>query len=711
MNYTELQEQAYLFLIQAQYEKATDYYQQCIELSPEDKVNYWYLGLTFLLQDKQADEIWLPVLLQGTIEETDFWMQELIELLKLEAKKHENLGYLEESEKIYYYLLEQNVKTVEVYHDLGNVLAKQGKLEQVINYYNQLLQLDRNHSQTYINCALILLELGEDILAYQSAYKAVLIEPNNLNHRIVFASTLKNILFHLEDLQVIEEIKKCFETFGIKKNLLVGVTISILKLDKNFQDTLELAQENRVDELTIKFKQGALLSASNKQLFEYLLRDTIIPNLELEILLTNLRKIIALELLNDSYLDLNLVTSLACQCFNTEYIFAESKEEIKIIESLKLDLETILEKAEKDFFYNELENKLAVFSLYYPIYHLKNSDKLLQINDETWTKAMRLVIKRTLKNYKQEQNIKKEITSLTFIKNPVSLAVKSQYEENPYPRWLSISLLPTKPLGQEVKKVFPYFQCDREFINKNFQVLVAGCGTGQDAILIAVRYQNIQEILAIDLSLSSLAYATRMAQELQINKITFKQADILSLGSLDRQFSFIWSTGVIHHLENPLEGLKILANLLAKGGLIQLALYSKKARQSLQEARQFIQEQGFQSTEKDIKDCRQLLMRSSSELARELTQTDDFYTLSNCRDLLFHVNEHCLTLPEIKTYLEEVGLQFIGLDRLSYAVKSDYKKMFPEDQNMNDLLLWDKFEDLYPKTFAGMYIFWCQKLS
>ena len=41
---------------------------------------------------------------------------------------------------------------------------------------------------------------------------------------------------------------------------------------------------------------------------------------------------------------------------------------------------------------------------------------------------------------------------------------------------------------------------------------------------------------------------------------------------------------------------------------------------------------------------------------------NDFYSTSECRDLLFHVQEHRMTLPQIKAFLAAQDLQFLGFE-------------------------------------------------
>ena len=46
--------------------------------------------------------------------------------------------------------------------------------------------------------------------------------------------------------------------------------------------------------------------------------------------------------------------------------------------------------------------------------------------------------------------------------------------------------------------------------------------------------------------------------------------------------------------------------------------------------------------------------------SRTSPRYSDFFTTGECRDLLFHVQEHQFTIPEIKNFLAEIGLTFLG---------------------------------------------------
>lgn len=241
-------------------------------------------------------------------------------------------------------------------------------------------------------------------------------------------------------------------------------------------------------------------------------------------------------------------------------------------------------------------------------------------------------------------------------------------------------------------------------------VLIAGCGTGEELLSLASRVAKLR-IAAIDLSRSSLAYAMRMAGALKIDGIEFRQADILTLGEGWGPFDIICSSGVLHHFHDPSEGLRALVQRLRPGGLIKLGLYSERGRHTIRRAREQIATERIPTTVTGIRAFRMRVLRSKpSDQLHWLLRTRDFFTLSECRDLLFHVKEHAYGLPTIADMVRNEGLQMLGLSRqLPRGALAEYRKAFPKDGAANDLERWDEVEINNPDVFGGMYHFWCQK--
>jgi hypothetical protein len=93
---------------------------------------------------------------------------------------------------------------------------------------------------------------------------------------------------------------------------------------------------------------------------------------------------------------------------------------------------------------------------------------------------------------------------------------------------------------------------------------------------------------------------------------------------------------------------------------------------------------------------------------KSLASYSDYFSISECRDLLFHVQEHHLTIPEIGSFLDEHKLQFIGFE-LEPRIAANYRLRFPQDSSMTSLASWHGFETENSATFASMYQFWIQK--
>jgi hypothetical protein len=78
---------------------------------------------------------------------------------------------------------------------------------------------------------------------------------------------------------------------------------------------------------------------------------------------------------------------------------------------------------------------------------------------------------------------------------------------------------------------------------------------------------------------------------------------------------------------------------------MRVGLYSELARADIVAARAFIADKGFASTSSDIRRCRQALLDSPF---RVVAKYRDFFSTSECRDLLFHVQERRMSIPAIR---------------------------------------------------------------
>jgi 2-polyprenyl-3-methyl-5-hydroxy-6-metoxy-1,4-benzoquinol methylase len=349
---------------------------------------------------------------------------------------------------------------------------------------------------------------------------------------------------------------------------------------------------------------------------------------------------------------------------------------------------------------------LLAVAAYFPLYTLPEPGRLLASRHQATIAA---VLRQQVSEPLEEQALRAGVASLTSITHGVSESVRDQYEQNPYPRWVKLPIHdPQEHFNLELQRGLPLARFVPLRDDRQPEMLIAGCGTGSQSILAAQRFRGVR-VLAVDLSLSSISYATRKTRELGIKNIEYAQADILKLGEITRTFDIIASVGVLHHLAEPFAGWRTLLSRLRPGGFMQLGFYSQIARRHVVKARELIAARGYASTPEDIRRFRRDLAAGGADAEFQwLSQVTDFYSTSDCRDLVFHVHEQRMTLDQIESFLSESGLNFVGFE-LELGVLLQYRASFPGDPTGTNLRNWARFEADHPDTFVGMYVFWIQK--
>ena len=146
---------------------------------------------------------------------------------------------------------------------------------------------------------------------------------------------------------------------------------------------------------------------------------------------------------------------------------------------------------------------------------------------------------------------------------------------------------------------------------------------------------------------------------------------------------------------------------------MNIGLYSDIAREHIVEARKQIAKKKYTSSSDDIRKYREEIFNmdnNSNSIILKVLDSTDFYSMSACRDLLFHVQEHRFTLPQIEVALNDLGLKFLGFELRQGWLWSEFRKLYPKEDALVSIPLWHQFELKNPNTFGGMYQFWVQKV-
>jgi len=608
----------------------------------------------------------------------------------------QNKGDIEAAINSYNQALSIKPDYAEAYYNMGISLKDKGNLEAAINSYNQAIKINPNYAEAYNNLGLAQRTKGNLEAAINSYNQAIKINPNYAEAYYNMGIVLQGVVFDKPNAGLQEVISLIIEQKTVVRPLDISkAAISLLKLDSAIK---ELFEKHFTGEVRQSLER-LISNLSEVPLLFKLMSICPLLDLELEAIFTDIRSFLlsSVNEIDNSPEVLRFQSALALQCFTNEYIYSQNDKEASELVALEAQVGEVLSIGGQP-----RPESLLCLASYKPLHQYQWSNLLNS------TFNIEEVITRQIYEPQIENLLKSDIPVLEEITNKVSSKVKKQYEENPYPRWVNVGLR-LKPA--------PFLKATRELELRLFDktineveapnILIAGCGTGQHSISTASRFEN-SKVLAVDLSLSSLAYARRKTEELGIENINYMQADILDLGKLNRKFNIIESSGVLHHMDEPIAGWRVLTDCLELGGLMKIGLYSELARQNILRIRREISQSVIGSSDTVMKSFRSSVINSSKEHHKFIQSSSDFYSMSELRDLLFHVQEHRFTIPLIKNYLSELDLRFCGFE--ADRIVQDFKLINTGEDDPYNLDKWNSYEETNPHCFIGMYQFWCQKV-
>ncbi|WP_416695628.1 tetratricopeptide repeat protein [Candidatus Pseudothioglobus sp. Uisw_050_01] len=604
-------------------------------------------------------------------------------------------GDLESAINSYTQALKIKPDYAEASNNMGLAMRDKGDLESAINSYTQALKIKPDYAEAYNNMGAALQSKGDLESAINSYTQALKIKPDYAEVYYNMGIVLQGVVFDKPNSGLQEVINIILDQKNIVRPVDISkAAISLLKIEPDMQESFKIHLAGEVKESL----ERLISNLSKAPLLFKLMSTCPLPDLELEAIFMDMRAILLLSIneIKSSPKVLRFQSALALQCFTNEYIYSQSDKETSALVVLEAEVSEALSKGDQP-----KSQSILCLASYKALNQYKWSN-LLNSHANIEEVFMRQIFEPN-----QENLLKSDIPALHNITNIVSSKVKKQYEENPYPRWVNVGLrLKPAPFFKATKglelRLFDKTINDVQAPN----ILIAGCGTGQHSISTASRFENAK-VLAVDLSMSSLAYAKRKTEELGVQNIDYMQADILELGKLNRKFNIIESSGVLHHMDEPIAGWRVLTDCLEPGGLMKIGLYSGLARQNILRMRKEINQSAIGSSDAAMKSFRSSVINSSKEQYKKIQSSNDFYSMSELRDLLFHVQEHLFTIPQLKDCLYELGLRFCGFE--ANRIVRDFKLVNVGQDDLYNLDKWNIYEEANPHCFIGMYQFWCQK--
>jgi SAM-dependent methyltransferase len=389
------------------------------------------------------------------------------------------------------------------------------------------------------------------------------------------------------------------------------------------------------------------------------------------------------------------------QCWINQFLWAVSEDEWQ-----RLALEKVpLDRLAKDNL--EAGHCVLRHCLYAPLRRVLGDEAAPEALSGLEPRALREVVVHRLVLERDERARAGGMPLLGNIDGAISREVAQFYEESPYPRWSSVII------SRDHRAMLARFLGEERaaFLERPFEVLIAGCGTGQQVVQAALHYGPNARILAVDLSAASLGYAARMAEGFGVKNVEFARADLETFASEAQfagRFQLIEAVGVLHHMAEPFTAWRALLGCLAPHGLMRIGLYSAIARRNLTALRNDPAYPGPGCDDQALRAFRQSLLVRQDEQACDARKYVDFWDARSFRDMLLHVCEHRHSLAEIARFLEDERLAFCGF-QLPKQSQAMFWQRFAFETWPGRLENWARFEEEWPQLFENMYLFWCEK--
>jgi len=613
------------------------------------------------------------------------------ELLHLAGRVAYHLGNFHESAS----LLRSAVAAApgaETYCDLGLVHRAQGDLADSATCFHAAIRRDPNLHPAHLNLGFVLRTQGNLMGALEAFYAAFKLDPENIDCLLSLGGILGRAKTPGHEPLIEEMLVGVLEAAGADYQSLAPAAAH------------QLIKKYGVDD---DGSSARCLDPEDPLLRLYLTQClNIVPTLEYT-LARHRRDLLLAQPNGLNATSSGMAVLIALQGFNNEYVMFSDPDENAAVAAKRDGIESALLSGERP---EGFDADVLVVSMYQPLSTIAGGPDHVEAFEAVGWAGFEAVVQVTLKDRIEEQALKSAIAAFSPIEDETSQDVRGQYEENPYPRWLHMPPIMPFNLAHRLKAMFPHFS-PRSFLEDPGTILVAGCGTGRHVARVALQWPRA-DVVAIDLSAASIAYAMRKTKQLRIENVRYLQGDILEAGRLDGPFDMVQSVGVLHHMKEPVEGWRVLAGLIRGGGVFRGGLYCERGRQGVFAARRAIADEGISSDRADIAHFRRRIL--SGEIAGDfskLIELADFFSTSNCRDLMFHVHEDNYTPLRLKAEIENVGLAFLGFNEFEeQGINTAYRHHFPDDPSLTDLENWEEFEKSQEHPLEG-YDFWCWKPS
>ena len=167
-------------------------------------------------------------------------------------------------------------------------------------------------------------------------------------------------------------------------------------------------------------------------------------------------------------------------------------------------------------------------------------------------------------------------------------------------------------------------------------------------------------ITGIDISDTSLRHTRELQRKYDLRNLELHQLPIERVRELGRSFDLVISTGVLHHLPDPDEGLRALREVLRPNGAMRLMVYARYGRAGIYMMQEYCRLLDIDASATDLRTLRAVLEKlpTSHPISDLLRRSKDFWRPEAMADALLHPQDRAYSVPELYAWLDRCGLSF-----------------------------------------------------
>lgn len=591
---------------------------------------------------------------------------------------------------------------------LGRLLQVTGAPEEAARHYEAamgapLVGEPGSIATLFANAGLMRLQRGAAVEGFTALMEAVLRAPEEPDMWRLLARSLRHTKVVPADPAFRDVLQNLLQRDDVGPTALATAAAAVLKSDPGVAAALEKARRATDEGTPLDVADPRLQRLLGDHLLRSLLVRTPIPDVDLELLLTGLRRALLLAAAEGDFAlhqahGADLVAALAEQCFLNEYIYYQAADEEAALARLRVRISHLGFSAVEDWL------ALATVACFVPICELKLSDDLLTVAP-AWAAPL---LGQQLEEPKREAEILADLSA--DVASAAPARAEGSQEEPAFPRWTRTFAGAPRPFREVLQDVLPHLGARELPSIRAPRIMILGCRTGLPIMAALGAYEGAS-VLGVDANLNNLAYARRKLMEANHPDVELMQATISDLPDVGPQFDLVEAPFVFYRRADTETALTSVTKLLKPGGFIRFSLYSEAARKAVSRIHAIVVLAETGGGAADLRALRRDLTLNpiTSEMDVIKSPASDFWASSPCGELLFRQDERRFDLPEIGRLLDGQRLDFLGLELGNARDRALFAAEHPSPDACVDIEAWRHFEQDHPEIFGSGYQVWARK--